>query len=181
MATRLETRPSRHRASLFLAVGIGVAACNGTQPTPGGLRPGESATCTATLSGARAGTFNCRPATTEIASDRAFFDFEALSPADGGDALAITVIIYFVGGSVPASYTQASPDGNLGGVVVTSAEGSWSTSPSGGSYQLTFASFSNAVTYPDGTLYEAEGVVDATLVPVAGSTVTGVVTLHATF
>ena len=38
--------------------------------------------------------------------------------------------------------------------------------------QLTFASFSNPVTYPDGTLYETEGTLDAALVPVVGSTVT---------
>ena len=73
--------------------------------------------------GTRAGTFNCRPATTEIARDRAFFDFDALSPADGGDALAVTAIIYFGGVPVPASYTQASPDGDLGGLVAMTKGG----------------------------------------------------------
>jgi hypothetical protein len=172
-----------NRGSLFLlavTLAASTGACGARSPASSTGRPGESATCTAILSGAVAGTIDCRPATTEI-GDRELFEFSGLSGTDGGQELDIGAIIYFVGGTAPASYTQASPAGDLGGVDVVGAAGDWSTLGPGGGYQLTFASFSNPVTYPGGTLYSAEGTLDATLVPGTGNTGTGTVMLHATF
>ena len=175
---------NRCRAILHLfPLALGVVACRSGQSTSSGLRPGESASCTVTLSGALGGTFDCQPAETTIESDRQFFDFNAVSSADAGNALGVSVIIFFEGGPVAASYTQLSPLGDFGGASVTGAEGTWSTLPAGGSYQLTFTSFSNPVTYPGETLYEADGTLDATLLPSAnaGNPATGTVMLHATF
>ena len=177
---------NRCRAILhLLPLALGVVACSSGQSTSSGLRPGESASCTVALSGALSGTFDCQPAeTTFDSSDQEFFDFNTVSSADAGNALGVSVIIFFEGGPVAASYTQLSPPGDFGGASITGAEGTWSTLPAGGSYQLTFTSFSNPVTYPSGTLYEADGTLDATLVPGAtgaGNPATGTVMLHATF
>jgi hypothetical protein len=138
-----------------------------------------------TLSGAQIGTFDCRPATTGISAGRGTFQFGVSATGDGGatdgaEPLGISAIIYFAGGPTPATYTSTGPSTGLGGVTV-SGVGAWTSGLSGGSYQLTFASFSNPVTSGTGTLYRAEGSLDATLVPVANTGVTGTIAVHATF
>jgi hypothetical protein len=168
-------------APLALVVAVGALACS-SPSAPNPLRPGQSASCTANLSGELTGTFDCRPASTALNNDRpASFQLSVVSETDGVQQIELTVIIFFAGGPVPATYTRASLDGDIGGVVVTSTGGTWSTARPGGSYQLTFANFSNPVTYPEGTLYSANGLLEATLEPTGGNSATGTVLLHTTF
>ena len=133
-----------------------------------------------TTSGAISETANCGSARTSDATIGASFQFNGfLSGDDGGDETWVIVIIYFGGPSV-RTYKSTDP-GMLGGVTVDRSDGShWSTLQ-GGSYDLTFTTVSNQVQYPSGSVYDAEGSLDATLNPVPGSGASGVVALHATF
>jgi hypothetical protein len=155
---------------------VGIACGSGSSSA---TTPLYSASCTVTLSGAVEGTLDCRPATTAFSESKGFFDFVAPSlQSDAGSAVWATTIIYFLGG--PAVQTYSNTDlGALGGVDVTSGDGSiWSSAL--GSYQLTFTSV-HEVDSAYGPLYDGEGTLDATLVPNAGTSATGNVTFHATF
>jgi hypothetical protein len=172
------------RTALLLAtVFPELTGCSSGQS--GGLRPGESASCTVTLSGAQTGQFDCRPATTTISAGQGSFQFGVSASNDGGSAdgaepLGVSAIIYFSGGPTPASYSSSGSSGGLGGVTI-SGVGAWTSGLSGGAYDLTFTSFAHPVTSGTATLYQAEGSLDATLVPVANTGATGTITLRATF
>jgi hypothetical protein len=170
-------------ALLFATVFLELMGCSSGQT--GGLRPGESASCTVTLSGAQTGEFDCRPATTTITAGQGSFQFSVSSANDGGstdgaEPLGVSAIIYFSGGPTPATYTSSGSSGGLGGVTI-SGVGARTRGLSGGAYQLMFTSFAHPATSGTATLYQAEGSLDATLVPVANTGATGTITLHATF
>lgn len=67
---------------------------------------------------------------------------------------------------------------------LTSGPARWNVSAgstAAGSYSLQLTTVSNAATNPQGKSYLVHGVLDATLVPVAGTGAAGNVTLHMTF
>ena len=163
---------------LLLPLILGSIACSGSGSS--GSVFIQSASCEATLSGAVSASVDCRPATTtaDTHSGNDFFQFGAVWSNDGGPEVGITTIIYFLG-VAPGTY-QNTDVGALGGIDV-SGPGVWSTLQPGGSYQLVLASVSNATEFPGGTVYDAEGSLDATLTASSTSGATGVVSLHATF
>ena len=166
----------------FAAIALFLAACGGSS-TPGG-NPGQSSSCSMTLSGAVTGTFDCRPATTVWSSSNntGGFGFSVTTPA-------INVAIGWSGQPSGGAHYKITDSGASGGVTVQQGSGAstqvWAASaatgsnPAHGSYDLAFSSVSNAVTTSQGNAYSAEGTLSATLVPLTGQS--GNVTVSVTF
>src|SRR5207302_9731503 len=160
---------------------MAVAACSGSTSSN---TPGESSSCTVTLTGAVTGTYNCKPAITVWASSNNQGGFTFQVP-QAGTTPQITLAIGFSGEPHSGTYSNTTA-GTSGGATITTGSGGsaqyWiASSGSGsaiGSYSLVFTSVSNAASSANGKVYQGEGTVDATL-PSAGSA--AAVTLHATF
>ncbi|MFN2546111.1 MAG: hypothetical protein ABR567_01630 [Myxococcales bacterium] len=166
---------------VFALTAAALAACGGGITTT----PGQSSSCSVTLSGAVTGTFNCQYATTAWASSNNLgaFAFSAAGPP------AVTVAIGFTGEPHTGAYKNTDA-GAESGITVTNGSGAsaqyWVAnvgdgSTPAGSYTLNFTSVSNAITVSNGKGYSVEGTLDATLPAVSGTGATGTVTLHATF
>jgi hypothetical protein len=174
----------KRRISAVLVV-MAVTACGGSTS----LTPGESSSCTATLSGAVTGTFDCKPATTAWGSSNNQGGF-AIAVQQAGTTPGFSVGIGWTGEPQTIHY-KSSDTGAQGGVVVTTGSGAttqiWAgcASNSGqcgqviGSYDLNFTSVSNAVSASGGKAYNTEGSLTATLQPLTGQT--GNVTVSVTF
>src|SRR5438067_452230 len=118
--------------------------------------PGQSSTCTATISGALTGTFDCKPATTAWGSSNNQGGF-GIAVQQAGTTPGFTVGIGWPGEPHTGHYKNSDAGAN-GGVVVTTGSGAstqvWaacSSSSSGscswvsGSYDLSFTSVAIAV------------------------------------
>ncbi len=161
-----------HLRILVLA-GAALAACGGTSIT---TTPGQSQSCTVTLSGALTGTFDCKPATTVWSSSNNVggFSFSVGSGSGTPTAPTINVAIGFSGEPQAKSY-QSTDSGMQAGVSVQAGSTAvwYATAPSGsssavGSYTLTFTSVSNAISASSGKVYDGEGTLTATLKSATG-------------
>ena len=164
-------------ARLSVLTALALAACGGST-TPG--NPGQSQSCSVTLSGAVTGTFDCKPATTVWSSgnNTGGFTFNVGSGAGTAAAPSISVAIGFSGEPQAKAY-QSTDSGMQAGVTVNTGSTSvwYATAPSGGSsavgsYTLTFTSVSNAVsTTSNGQTakaYDGEGTLTGTLKSATG-------------
>ena len=168
------------------ALVIAITACGGSTDL---THPGESSSCTATLSGAVTGSFDCKPATTAWASSNNQGGF-AIAVQASGSQPGFTVGIGWPGEPQAAHY-KSSDSGAQGGVVVTTGSGAatqvWAgcASNSGqcgqviGSYDLNFTSVGAAIAASNGKAYSTEGTLTATLKPLTGQT--GDITVSVTF
>ena len=169
-------------AAVFAAFAT-IPACGGsTSPTN---NPGESATCTVTLSGAVSGTYDCKPATTvwSSANNRGGFSF---SVGTSGSTPNINVAIAWTGEPAAGTHYQRTDAGAQGGVTLITGSGAgtqvWEAvtgNNATGSYDLDFTSVSNALSTANGKAYTADGALDATLNPTTGQN--GSVTVHVSF
>src|SRR3954464_10052711 len=100
----------------FVALVAALAACGGSS-TPGGT-PGQSSSCTVTLSGAVSGTFDCKPATTAWSSsnNQGGFVFNVGSGSGTPTAPAINVAIGVTGEPHTGTY-RSSDSGVSGGLT----------------------------------------------------------------
>jgi hypothetical protein len=170
----------------FTAVVAAAAAWGcGTSATAPSQTPGETASCTVTLSGVFPGTWDCRPALIgwASASNTTGFGFDLAATATQP---AVILSISFAG--EPAVRTYASSDSAAQGVaeVLVTPGLEWLASAGGlnapqGSYALTLTSVSDTVATAHGKAYLVAGTVTATLPAVTASGATGTITLSATF
>jgi len=165
----------------FLAAVAALAACGGTSAL---TNPGQSSSCSVTLSGGVTGTFDCKPATTvwSSADNQSGFTF---SVPQTGSGPQITVAVGMTGEPHSGTYSNSTA-GVSGGATVQTGSGStaqyWlATAGSGGSqgtFSLVFSSVNNAVTGASGKVYQGEGTLTATLKSASSG---ADVTLSATF
>ena len=159
---------------------IALAACGGSAS----LNPGESSSCTAVLSGAVSGTFDCKPATTVWAQSNNQGGF-AFNVPQSGSGPAVSVIIGFPGEPHTGHYRSTDSGASGGLTVQTGSNSIWvaaantGSSPQG-SYDLNFTSVGNALTASNGKSYSTDGTVDATLTAVGGGA-SGTVNMHVVF
>ncbi|MGZ6142068.1 MAG: hypothetical protein ACXWLM_01960 [Myxococcales bacterium] len=166
---------------ILAAASLALAACGGSTTTT----PGQSSSCTVTLSGGLTGTYDCKPATTAWASSNNQGGF-AFTVAQAGTTPQITVAIGMTGEPAAGTYTTTT-SGVSSGISVNTGSGAaaqyWVESSGGGTtlgtFTLTFTSVSNAVTAPNGKAYDGEGTLDATVPAATGGGAT--ISLHATF
>src|SRR5258706_7261672 len=105
-----------NRFSAVLAV-MAVTACGGSTS----LTPGESSSCTATLSGAVTGTFDCKPADTAWSSSNNQGGFAVI--VNQADTQPGFVIGIGFTGEPHTSHYKSSDAGAHGGVSVQSCTG----------------------------------------------------------
>lgn len=175
------------RARFAVVVAAAAAWGCGKSATAPSRNPGETASCSVTLSGSGSipGTWDCRPAIIgwASASNTTGFGFDL---AASTTQPALIVSISFAG--EPAVRSYASSDSAAQGVAeVLVAPGlEWLASVGGGnapqgSYALTLTSVSDTVATAQGRAYLVAGTVTATLPAVTASGSSGTVTLSATF
>jgi hypothetical protein len=147
-------------------------ACGGSS-SPGGA-PGQSSSCTATLSGAVTGSFDCKPATTAWSSsnNQGGFGFSVSTPVNTNVAIGWP-------GEPQNRHYKNSDAGATGGVTVIQGASAWLASGSQGSYDLNVTNVTNPVSASSGKVYTTDGTLDATLVPSGGAA--GSVTVHVVF
>ena len=146
-------------------------------------QPGQTGSCTALLSGAVTGSYDCRPAYTQFdsATGRSGFGFDL---AASGTRPAIFVAVEWVGVPMVATYTSAD-SGASASLLVTSSANRWSAdvgsgSPAG-SYQLTLTSVAQNGVTSGGLAYRTDGSLTATLPAAAGTGASGTINLSVTF
>jgi hypothetical protein len=173
-----------HRPLLTLALAL--AACGSASDL---THPGESSSCSVTLSGALTGTYDCKPATTAWSTSNNTGAFGFSVPASGS-APAITVAIGWTGEPTAKHYKNTDSDGQ-GSVTVQTGSGAttqvWAgcasagggCSTTGGSYDLNFTGVSNSLTVSTGKAYSTDGTLSATLQPLTGQS--GTITVAVTF
>ena len=165
----------------ILAVAAAVAAwgCeNAAAP-----QPGQTGSCTAVLSGALTGTWDCRPAYTQFDSATGLSDFGFDLPASGTRP-AIFVAVEWVGVPMVATYSSAD-SGASASLLVTSSGNQWSADVGSGSpvgsYQLTLTSVAKNGVTSGGVAYKTDGSLAATLPASAGTGASGTINLSITF
>jgi hypothetical protein len=174
----------RHRSIVVVAAAALVWGCgnSSTAPTP---IPGQTASCSVTLSGSIAGTFDCRPAIIgwASASNTSGFGFSLTASATQP---AVVVSVSWAGR--PAVRTYASSDSGAQGIaeVLVAPGVEWLASVGGntppqGSYALTLTSVTDTVVTARGQAYLVAGTLTATLGPVATTGASGAITINATF
>jgi hypothetical protein len=173
---------------LFLTAAFALAACGGATAL---THPGESSSCSVTLSGAVTGTFDCQPATTAWGSSNNTGAF-GFSVSASATAPAINVAIGWTGEPTTRHYKNTDTDGQ-GGITVQTGSGAttqvWAgcaNAASGGgcgtvagSYDLNITGISNTIAASNGKVYSTDGTITATLQPLTGQS--GTVTVTATF
>jgi len=166
-----------------LVFAAALAACGGSSSNL--TNPGQSQSCTVTLSGAVTGTFDCKPATTAWSSsnNQGGFTFSVGSGSGTTAAPSITVAIGVTGEPQAKTYHSTDSGVSAGLTVSTGSSSVWfAQAPSNGSFALTFSSVSNAQTATSngvtGKVYDGEGTLTATLKSATGG---ADVTLSATF
>jgi hypothetical protein len=145
---------------------------------------GTPAQCTATLSGAANGTYDCgRPGLGWVSTaDQFNFSIKA-PPVDSDEAFsnppAIDLVVKFSGEPRPGTYTEAT----VGGEGSIHAEPQWAAVFGDGSaigtVELTFKSVAAQPVAGGGKAYTAAGALDAVLPSQSGSA--GPVNLHVAF
>ena len=173
------------KARFAVVVAAAAAWGCGKSATGPSTTPGETASCTVTLSGALGGTWDCRPAVIgwASASNSSGFGFDLTATATQP---AVILSISFAG--EPAVRSYASSDSAAQGVAeVLVAPGlQWLARVGGlnapqGSYALTLTGVSDTVATARGKAYLVAGTVTATLPAVTASGAGGTITLTATF
>jgi len=167
-----------------MAVVIGLLACgSAVDSNPGGV---SGPPCTFTLSGGTTGSYGC---TTRLAY---FTDSNETGTVmlgygyTGQTNPAISASFNFPGPPATGTLTDASPDGGVTTrILVNSGAASWTATESAtgatvGTYTLTVTKASITIVN-DQDVYGVSGTLDATLPPVAQTSATGDVTLHASF
>src|SRR5205814_4081744 len=132
----LHHRGSTHMDRYFLAAVAALAACGGSISTT----PGQSSSCTVTLSGGLTGTYDCKPATTAWASsdNQGAFAFQV---SQAGTTPQISVAIGIKGEPAAGTYTTTTT-GVTSGIAVNTGSGAsgqyWVESSGGGTTLGTF-------------------------------------------
>jgi hypothetical protein len=178
----------RRRGRRLWCVALGVVAClasvgcrkNSVPPT----NPGGPDTCSVTISGPVAGTFDCVSTATAWASagNTGVFSFFV---APGGTIPDVEAIIRWAGEPQAGHFVNTAPGAGGGAGVTLANTQAWSalaggTSPQG-SYDLFFTSVTLTQTIPTGKVFAAHGSLVAYLPAVAGSGASGTITMTATF
>jgi len=167
-------------AAVAAAAAVWGCGKSATAPTPG-----QTTSCTVTLGGAIAGTFDCRPAVIgwTSATNTTAFGFSVTATATAPD-----VVVSVSWSGRPAVRAYASSDSAAQGVAeVLAAPGvEWLASRGGagapqGSYTLTLTSVSDTVATSRGEAYLVAGTLTATLPAPPTSSASGSITLTATF
>ncbi|HUJ27174.1 MAG TPA: hypothetical protein VLW85_14205 [Myxococcales bacterium] len=164
---------------------VAIAACGGGAP---GLPPGESSSCTVSLSGAISGSWDCKPATTVFTPSQNIsgFAFE-IPPADPQPEIQVGII--WAGQPAADAHYRNTDAGATASLSVISGRGTarqaWGACINegcpveGGSYDLHLTSVANPVDTSSGTAWNAEGTLSATLP--SGGNLYGTVTMTVTF
>ena len=165
-----------HPAALLSAVAL--LGCGGA------LSAATGGPCTITLTGARTGTYDCSAA--RSAAWQSSGNQTGVGLNVPGDPI-ISVSVVF-SGEAHTGVFHSTDSGVEGGAAVTRSNGTeaWEASVdpqsgSVGSFTLNLTAVSVTTMSTSGKVYTAHGTVDATLPASAGSSATGVVTLHAAF
>ncbi|TMA30014.1 MAG: hypothetical protein E6J88_06625 [Deltaproteobacteria bacterium] len=167
---------------LFALAAAALAACGGSVNTT----PGQSSSCSVTLSGGLTGTYDCKPAVTAWASSNNQGGF-SFGVAQSGSTPSISVAVGMPGEPHTGTYTTTTSgvdsaiaiNTGSGGTAQYWIEGSGSGSQTTGTFTLTFSSVSNAITASNGKVYTGDGTLTATLKNATGGGAD--VTLSATF
>ena len=159
-----------------VAIAATVLGCGG-----GGALPGQTASCTATLSGALSGTYDCKPAATAWQSSNNMGAF-AFQVQQAGSTPGIQVGIGWTGEPQVKHYKQSDADAQGGVIVQTASSQNWSAVAGfQGTYDLNFTSVTNPISASNGKVYTTAGTLDATLPATSGTGATGTITVHVTF
>jgi hypothetical protein len=84
-------------------------------------------------------------------------------------------------GTLHTGTYHSTDTGAGGGITYTSGTSSWLAGPGIGTFTLNLTTVTTVSTTGTSTAYAVHGTLDATMPAVAGSTLTGSVTLHASF
>ncbi len=168
---------------VLVVAALGAWGCDPKNTT--GVYPGISSSCAVTLSGPVAGTFDCRPATTEWSSvdSMGAFSFGVVSTRPSPD---IAVTITWRGEPQVRSYANTDSLAEAQLLVTDSAGHSWRAAVGGtlaaaGSYSLVFTKVVGNLVAQNGNGYSTEGSLTASLPALASSGATSTITLTATF
>ena len=164
---------------------FGLLACgSAVNSNPGGGLSGPP--CTFTLSGGTTGSYGC-DARRAYWSDNVDTGTVMLGYGVTGQTTpAISASFTFSGPPGTGTLTDSSPDGGVTTrITVNSGSASWAATESAsgatvGTYTLTVTNAS-VTAVGDVDIYAVSGTLDATLPPVAQTSATGDVTLHASF
>lgn len=147
----------------------GLAACGGDR------------LCTATLSGAMTGTYDCGRAGLGWIPERDQFNFSFRAPPRDPESIgipAVDMLVKFSGEPQPATYTEATAGGEGSISVQERWYAGFANGTTIGTVALRFTSVTEQ-TFPGGKGFSAAGTLDAVLPAQDGSGSS--VTLHATF
>ena len=166
----------------LFAVSCGEAVQMPSYGDPDGVQnlpPGQSATCTVTLRGAMASTFDCHNAELGAISPNYRTGYEFAFRVDGyGNRPDITGRVLFNGRPRTGTYSSTTAGVDMGGADVHTVVGSpaqdWQTL---GSWTLKLNVAPQGIDL--GPPYTPTGTFDAILAPMSGQG--GTITLHATF
>jgi hypothetical protein len=166
----------RIRAAVLLFSVIAAAGCGSNSSTD----PGNPVPCAMTLSGGVTGDFVCHA----IGVWNAGLDRGGIDVVPDADASAsVSGGIGFPGEPHTGTFTEGGTGANSL-IELTSGPARWNVSAgsvAAGSYTLQLTTVSNPAANSQGKSYLVHGVLDATLVPEAGTGAAGNVTLHITF
>ena len=163
-----------------LAALVGCSSSDGSN----GTDDGSIAGCTLTVSGGTSGTYPCtlRAAVWSSLSDVGQILVGRTATAD---APAISVTVSFPGEPIAGTYTDDTP-GAKTRMTVTSGTATWTgnvggSTPKSGAYTMVLTSVAATRESGDNQIYAVSGTLEATFLPVAGTSASGEVTLRATF
>ena len=167
-----------------------VAALLGCGGSNDGGAPGGGAAgppCNLTVSGATAGSYAC---TTHSAYWSDTTDLGGMMIGYGATGQTIPVIgvnFTFEGPPYGGTFTDADADSGVSArIMVTTGAATWAatdgtSAPATGRYTLVLTNVTVTKVLPDGEIYAANGMLDATLPPVPRTSAAENVTLHASF
>ncbi len=169
---------------LVTVAAVATMSCDlGTTSTlPGG---GNGGSCSVSLQGALSGTYDCQPAVTAWSASDNSGGFSFGVPASGTTP-SISVAIVWVGEPTTRTYAISDSAAQASLTVTTSSGQSWHAAvgpgvTATGQYALTFNSVSVTSTTAVGKTYAADGAMNGSLLPVAGTGASGTLVVIATF
>lgn len=156
---------------MTLLAAAALAACGGTSTAAGG----DTNACSIALSGAATASITCTNAVAGYSSANG----EGLASLTTSGQNPVTNISF--AGAPHTGIYHSTDTGAGGGITYTSGTSSWLTGPGIGTFTLNLTTVNIISTSGTSTAYAIHGTLDATMPAVSGSTLTGSVTLHASF